>query len=57
MHETEDPENWNTYVAKWMSDHGLAGNFAMMTEGPSPKYPEANHRMVIIDLLPGSKKG
>ncbi len=57
VHETEDPENWNTYVAKWMSDHGLAGNFAMMTEGPSPKYPEANHRMVIIDLGPGSKKG
>lgn len=56
VHETEDPENWNTYVAKWMGDHGLAGNFAVMTEGPSPEHPQTNHRMTIIDLSPESKR-
>jgi pyruvate kinase len=50
VHEKEDPENWNTYVAKWVKDHGLEGNLVILTEGPSSKHPEANHRMEIIDL-------
>jgi pyruvate kinase len=52
VHEAEDPENWNSYVAKWVRDHGLDGNLVILTEGPSPKRPEANHRMEIIDLRP-----
>ena len=50
VHEPEHPENWNAYVQKWIRDHGLEGNLVVLTEGPSPKHPEANHRMEIIDL-------
>ena len=50
VHETEDPENWSTYVAKWVHDHGLEGNLVLLTEGPSSKHPEANNRMEIIEL-------
>jgi pyruvate kinase len=50
VHETQDPENWNAYVARWVGDQGLKGDLVIMTEGPSPKHPEANHRMAIIDL-------
>ena len=50
VHESEHPENWNFYVEKWVQDQGLEGNLAVITEGPSPKHPEANHRMEIIDL-------
>jgi pyruvate kinase len=50
VHEAEAPENWNSYVGKWVLDHGLEGDLVILTEGPSPKHPEANHRMEIIDL-------
>ena len=50
VHEPEPPENWNPYVEKWIRDHGLEGNLVVLTEGPSPKHPGANHRMEIIDL-------
>lgn len=50
VHETDHPENWSLYVKKWIADYGLAGDVAIVTEGPSTKHPEANHRMEVIDL-------
>ena len=50
VHEPEHPAQWNTYVKKWIGDHGLEGNLVVLTEGPSSKEPEGNHRMEIIDL-------
>lgn len=35
----------------------MAAKLAILTEGPSAKYPETNHRMEIIDLIAGSGKG
>lgn len=55
IHEPEHPENWNAYVEKWIRDHRLEGNLVILTEGPSSKHPEANHRMEIIEL--NYKKG
>ncbi len=48
--ETEHPEDWKGYVKQWLSKHGMAGTLAVLTEGPSTKHPQANHRMEIIDL-------
>ena len=48
--ETEHPENWNTYVSAWLESQGIEGRLAVLTEGPSAKYPEANNRLEIIDL-------
>lgn len=50
VHEADHPEDWTAYVKKWLSDHGLSGDMAVLTEGPSRKHPEANHRMEVIDL-------
>ncbi len=50
VHEPDHPEHWNTYIKKWIGDHGLEGNLVVLTEGPSSKKPEGNHRMEIIDL-------
>jgi pyruvate kinase len=50
MHERDHPEDWNSYVRKWLEAHGVEGDMAVLTEGPSAKHPEANHRMEIIDL-------
>jgi pyruvate kinase len=50
VHEPEHPEQWKTYVRRWVSELGIAGELVVLTEGPSTKHPEANHRMEIIDL-------
>jgi pyruvate kinase len=49
-HELDHPEDWNSYVGTWLSDHEISGSLVVLTEGPSSKHPEANNRMEIIDL-------
>jgi len=56
VHEPEHPEQWKPYVSRWIGEFGLAGEVAILTEGPSTRYPETNNRMEIIDLRPKSKK-
>jgi pyruvate kinase len=50
VYEGEYPENWSAYATKWVEDHGVEGQLVILTEGPSGKHPEANHRMELIDL-------
>jgi pyruvate kinase len=51
VHEKEYPEDWNRYARDWVRAQGLPGNVAVLTEGPSRRNPDANHRMEIIDLI------
>ena len=51
VHEPEHPDDWNAYARNWLLEHELPGNFALLTEGPSSKYPKANNRLEIIDLM------
>ena len=48
--EPTPPEAWNVYAKNWVRSHELEGNFAILTEGPSARHPEANNRMEIIGL-------
>ena len=50
VHEGEYPENWTAYARKWVEDHAVEGSLVILTEGPSPKHPEANHRMELVEL-------
>jgi pyruvate kinase len=49
-HEPDHPGDWNAYAKEWVKTHGVKGTIALLTEGPSPRNPEANHRMELIDL-------
>jgi pyruvate kinase len=55
VHETKDPENWKPYVKEWMQRHEITGDIAILTGGPSSRYPDANHRMEVIDLTSSEK--
>ena len=55
--EPEHPENWNTYVSAWLNSQGIEGRLAVLTEGPSSKYPQANNRMEIVDLSRNPRAG
>ncbi|MCL4476343.1 MAG: pyruvate kinase [Nitrospirae bacterium] len=50
VHEPVHPEDWRLYVRNWLKSHDLEGNIVVLTEGPSSRHPEANHRVEIIDL-------
>jgi pyruvate kinase len=50
VHEPNHPEDWKSFVGKWLLDHGVTGDLVVLTEGPSTKHPEMNNRMEIIDL-------
>ena len=50
VHEGEYPENWTAYARKWVEDHAVEGHLVILTEGPSPKHPEANHKMELVEL-------
>jgi pyruvate kinase len=48
--ETDHPDDWEVYARNWLASHQLAGDLAIVTEGPSRKHPGAHNRMEIIDL-------
>jgi pyruvate kinase len=51
----DHPKDYTSFVRKWLKEHEIQGDIAVLTEGPSSKHPEANHRMEIIELT--SKEG
>jgi pyruvate kinase len=44
----EDPENWRAFARDWLREHQLPGPVAMLVAGPSPRNPEANHRLEFL---------
>ncbi len=53
----DHPKDYTPFVRTWLREHELQGDIAVLTEGPSAKHPETNHRMEIIDLKsPGGER-
>ncbi len=48
--EPAHPEDWRAYAGNCLVACGIDGKFVVLTEGPSSKHPETNHRVEIIDL-------
>jgi pyruvate kinase len=48
--EPEYPHDWNTFSRDLLQSHNLKGDLLVLTEGPSSKNPNANHRMELIDI-------
>ncbi len=48
--EGDHPEDWNTYVADFLREHGIEGTLAVVTEGPSRSHPNTNNRFEIVDI-------
>ncbi len=48
--EAGHPVDWTDHIRSWVRSHGIEGELAILTEGPSAEYPNTNNRMEIIDL-------
>jgi pyruvate kinase len=42
--------DWNAFAREWVARHRVAGDIALLTEGPSHRHPDANNRLEIIEL-------
>lgn len=50
-YEPEFPDNWNKYAKEWMVNHNIpVTNLALLVQGPSPRHPEANNSLQLVDL-------
>ncbi len=55
------PAEWTAFARDWVCAHALPGPVALLVQGPSPRNPQANHRMEILELsdrpkVPGSQE-
>jgi pyruvate kinase len=50
VYEPDPPEVWNEFARNWLRSNGVDGNLVVMSTGPSPRHPDANNRIEIIDL-------
>jgi pyruvate kinase len=50
VYEPDPPEAWNDFASDWLKSHGVDEGLVVMSTGPSPRNPEANNRIEIIDL-------
>jgi pyruvate kinase len=50
LHRADLPGDWTDFARRWLCDHQIEGDVALLVAGPSPAHPEANHRIEIIDL-------
>ena len=49
-YEAESRDDWNSYARKWLVSHNIPVNLALLARGPSPRHPEANNSMQLLDL-------
>jgi pyruvate kinase len=46
--EMEEPEHWRDFAGRWMREHQVPGRLAILVAGPSPRNPEASHRLEFL---------
>jgi pyruvate kinase len=49
---TDDPEDWKEFARHWLSEHGLSADRVLLVAGPSPRNPNASHRIELMHLAP-----
>jgi pyruvate kinase len=57
IHRPEYPEDWRAFAQAWLQQQGWSGDVVILTEGPSPRHPDANERVEIIDLRRTTTQG
>jgi pyruvate kinase len=44
----EEPDNWRSFATGWLREQQIPGSIAMLVAGPSPRDPNANHRIEFL---------
>jgi pyruvate kinase len=46
----EEPADWREFAARWLSEHRIPADRMMLVAGPSPRNPNASHRLEFMSL-------
>jgi len=46
----EEPDDWRQWVTRWLDTNGITAERVMLVAGPSPRNPNANHRIELMRL-------
>jgi pyruvate kinase len=46
----EEPADWREFAARWMPEQGVIASRVMLVAGPSPRNPNASHRIELMHL-------
>lgn len=46
----DDYLDWTPFVRQWLEQKGTMEGLVVLMQGPSPDYPDANHRLEMFDL-------
>jgi len=46
----EEPDDWREWIARWLHENGITAERVMLVAGPSPRNPNANHRIELMRL-------
>ena len=49
-HVDEELRDWSKFAIDWLHTQGLTDGLVILTQGPSSRYPDVDHRMEILDL-------
>jgi pyruvate kinase len=50
VYEPNPPDDWSAFARQWARDHGATGRSVVLAAGPSPRHPDASHRIEIIEI-------
>ena len=50
VYEPNPPDDWTAFARQWARDHGASGRSVVLAAGPSPRHPDASHRIEIIEI-------
>jgi pyruvate kinase len=46
----DDPPGWREFAAHWLKENNLSADRVMLVAGPSPRNPQASHRIELMRL-------
>ena len=52
VHLPEEPDDWESFAAGWLHDHGINAQRAILVTGPSPRNPDTNYRIEFLRFGP-----
>jgi len=52
----EEPSEWRDFARRWLHEQQVPGDIAMLVAGPSPRSPDASHRIefLFVGALPST---
>ena len=48
VHLADEPEHWRDFARRWLDEHQVPGQTAILVAGPSTRNPDANYRLEFL---------